>query len=344
MKHHNNVHYTLSEWSEESTLYVAACYSNPFRWETRRKITHDFLHHMSKTPNIKLYFVELAYGDRPHEFDPYEFPNIEFIQLRTDCELFHKENMLNCAITRFPQEWKYGAIVDADFHFIRHDWALEAIHQLQHYSFVQLYSHYSDLSSPNLRGGGYKPIGITPSFAYLYHKNHCKLLMDDTGNYLRSNVGAVGGPWAFTKEAFNTIGGLPDKCILGAGDWFMAFGIAGTMAPGVRIAQYGYELKRYLNIWVDRAKKLKANFGYIDNYATHAFHGSKTRRFYYERDQILITHKFDPYVDIYSDWQGIYRLNDNKPELRDAIRDYFLSRTEDDPNLYGYEKGKEEVK
>jgi len=39
----------------------------------------------------------------------------------------------------FPSDWKYGAWWDADFHFTRHDWALEAIHQLQLYDFVQCF-------------------------------------------------------------------------------------------------------------------------------------------------------------------------------------------------------------
>ena len=49
-------------------------------------------------------------------------------------------------IKHWPLDWKYGATIDADFHFTRHDWALETVHQLQHYDFVQLFSSYADLS------------------------------------------------------------------------------------------------------------------------------------------------------------------------------------------------------
>jgi len=62
------------------------------------------------------------------------------LQLRTSDEMWHKENLLNLVVQRFPADWKYGAYLDGDFHMTRPDWALEAIHQLQHYDFAQLFS------------------------------------------------------------------------------------------------------------------------------------------------------------------------------------------------------------
>ena len=83
---------------------------------------NDFRQHMQGSPNVVLHVAELAYGDRPFEVTGADSLDI---QLRTSHELWHKENILNRAIQRFPAGWQYGAIIDADFHMTRPDWALE---------------------------------------------------------------------------------------------------------------------------------------------------------------------------------------------------------------------------
>ncbi len=54
----------------------------------------------------------------------------------------------------------------------------------------------------------------------------------DSGKGRLRGVGATGGALAFRREAFDAVGGLLDKCILGHGDWFMTFGLVGQDAPG----------------------------------------------------------------------------------------------------------------
>jgi hypothetical protein len=348
---HPDVHRPWSEWSEKEILHVATCYSNPFRWTTRRELANDFRRHMATSANVKLYFGELAYGARPFEVtgeDPSD------VQLRTRSELFHKENILNAVIKSFPADWEYGAWIDADFHFNRHDWALEAIHQLQHYDFVQLFSSYSDLSGETY-GTGHLPLAVRPGFAFNYVQSGYSLppgysnggwrtpgaSVDEyygLGLVGRRGVGATGGAWAFRRSAFDAVGGLLDKCILGHGDWFMTFGLVGEEAPDMHIDGYTDDYRNQILAWQKNAAKLRKNIGYIDCFATHAFHGSKIRRGYASRDTILVAHKFAPSTDLRPDWQGIYQLTGDKPGLRDAIRAYFISRNEDDPNLYGSEK------
>jgi hypothetical protein len=358
-----------SEWSEEETLHVALCYSNPFRWRTRRELANDCIRHLAGSANVKLYVGELAYGARP--FEVTESPKsswitvttapailqasssgIQNIQLRTQSELFHKENILNRVIQQFPVGWKYGAYVDADFHLTRHDWALETIHQLQHYDFVQPFSTYTDLSGETY-GTGHLPIRNNTGFAFNYVQNGYRL-PEGFGNggwrtplgqdyYYGAiagprGVGATGGMWAFRRSAFDTVGGLLDKCILGHGDWFMTFGLVGEEAPDMHIDGYTPDYRSQIVAWQNNAAKLRKNIGYVDCHAIHHFHGSKTKRAYSNRDQILVKNKFAPTTDLKLDWQGIYQLTADKPQMRDDIRRYFISRSEDDPNLYGSER------
>jgi hypothetical protein len=354
-RQHPDQHQPWAVWSEEQTLHVAVCYSNPYRWRTRRELANDCIRHLRSSANVCLHVGELAYGDRPFEItDPAQDPND--VQLRTNHELFHKENILNRIIQTFPAGWKYGAYIDADFHLTRHDWALETIHQLQHYDFVQPFSSYSDLTGKTY-GTGHLPMQVNTGFAFNYIQNGYRLpegyanggwkKLGASDHYYGSTdapaasprgVGATGGMWGFRRPAFDAVGGLLDTCILGHGDWFMAFGLVGEEAPDMHATSYSADYRAAIAAWQQNAAKLKKNIGYVDGFAVHQFHGSKIRRAYSQRDLILVRNQFAPTTDLKADWQGIYQLTADKPGLRDDIRRYFLSRTEDDPNLYGSEK------
>lgn len=342
--HHPDVTIASSPWSEDQTLHVAAVYSNPFRWRTRRELANDFRRHMSNLPNVQLHMVELAYGDRPFEVtNPLIYPND--IQLRTRSELFHKENLTNIAVSRFPANWRYGAAIDADFHFTRHDIALETIHQLQMYDWVQPYSSFIDISGKDL-GKGHRPIATCPSFAACYIANGHKLPSgyEDDGWGPRKaaygevgkkgwQLGAVGGAWAFTRRGYDAVGGFLDRCILGHADWFMAFGFVGkngNKGRAIDIETYSSTYQEYIRSWQRRASEaIAGNIGYVDSYAIHHFHGPKGKRSYGHRDKVLVENKYNPLHDVMPDWQGVIQLAPGKPKLRDAIRSYFLSRSED---------------
>lgn len=344
---HPNVLAPWSNWSNEETLHVAVAYSNPLRWNSRRRLMNDFRQHMSTFPNVRLHVGELAYGDRPHEVTGEHAGDV---QLRTHSVLFHKENILNRVVATFPENWKYGCYWDADFSCTRHDWALEAVHQLQHSPWVQLFSSYVSMQPPS---NGWSPVtSASKSFAATYIGNGHSLPPDggdyDAGWDYRAKyttvppsgpnakpawvpVGATGGAWAFTRTAFDAVGGLLDCCILGHADWFMAFGTVSEPTRGtIAHSKFHPHYTAKISGWQERAKaECKANIGVVDQLAVHHFHGSIVKRGYETRDQILVKYKFDPLTDIRRNWQGIYELTGNKPALRDAILRYFLSREED---------------
>jgi hypothetical protein len=297
---------------------------------------------MMHLPNVELHLVELAYGDRSWDIvDPELYPND--VALRTRHELFHKENLANIGVQHFPSNWKYGAVIDADFHFSRHDIALETIHQLQHYDFVQMFSSYTDLSGEHY-GHGHRPLGTNNGFAYNYVMNGMPEGFGQGGwkdgcgsdggyGYDGGKVGATGGAWAFRRAAFDTVGGMMDRCILGHADWFMAFGLIGEDAPDMHDSQYSEDYRAYIHAWQQRAARLTKNIGYVDAHATHHFHGPKKRRAYSSRDKILVEYQYAPTTDVHPDWQGVLQLSPAKPRLRDAIRRYFISRSEDVPHI-----------
>ncbi|MGA9210470.1 MAG: hypothetical protein WB347_21930, partial [Terriglobales bacterium] len=228
---HPLTHEKMRHWSEAQTLHLAVMYSNPRRWRTRRELAHDFLAHMCTQANVHLHFCELAFGDRP--FEVADSSNPDHLCLRTPHEMWLKENALNLAIQRFPPDWKYGAYLDMDFHMTRRDWGLEAIHLLQHYDWVQLFSTVQHLSGSAIPGEGHQPLAHLAGFALTYAKagfrvpadweQRLKSMRDPYGAGFVSRPrhvfpGAPGGGWAFRRSALDSVGGMMDRCVCGSGD------------------------------------------------------------------------------------------------------------------------------
>ena len=340
---HPNVHREASSWSEEQVLHVACCYSNPRRWETRRRLANDFTLHMRSTRNVVLHVIELAYGDRPFDVtNPARYPFD--IQRRTTTELWHKENLLNLAIHQFPADWRYGAIVDMDFTFTRADWALEAIHLLQHYRWVQLFTEAHHITGSTVPGKGHRSIGTLSGFSATYAENgHSAVTSvrnkEELLEYMVEKPkkwqfpGAPGGAWAFRREALNEVGGLLDRCILGSADSFMAFGLVGSFC-GMRsnmMTRYTEDYRNYILAWQRRAAESHGDIGFLDQFVVHHFHGRLKNRGYHDRDNILIDNQYSPTIDVFPDSQGVLQLSPHRPRLRDQLREYFLSRCEDVP-------------
>ena len=296
---------------------------------------------MRSSANVQLHVVEIAFGERP-----FEVSTASDVQLRTSDVLWHKENAINIAVSRLPHGWKYAAYVDGDFCFSRQDWALEAIHQLQLYRFVQLYSNYAYLSPEHV------PIRLQPSFAFVYRNyENAKqggsadgssgicIGPDANGKRWRHLIapGATGGAWAFRRSTFEGIGGLLDICVTGSADWHAAFGLTGEPAevhPEMRNCGKAY--CDAIETWQQRAYEVvRGNIGYVSGHCSHHWHGSTVSRGYGTRWHLLRDFDFDPATDIVRDANGLWKWAGNKPKLADAVTQYFQSRNEDSIAVVG---------
>ena len=318
------------------TLHVVSAYCNALRWKSRKSMYEEFRAHINATPNVKLYTGDIAYGARPFEVSNSDTD----LRMRSREELWHKENIINLTVAaKVPLDAEYVGYLDGDITMSRHDWALEALHQLQHYDAVQLFNTFSDLDY------NHRIYGVSQGFAFTYQN---KILPNvyRAGNGVRmpeySGVtergkvawaGATGLGWAFRRDAWNKIGGMLDTCILGSADWHMSFGMANLANAHPDLTECSDPYVKSINQWQTHALALNSNIGYIDNHILHHFHGSKAKRFYRERTQILIDNRFDPGTDLKLDMHGLWLLAGNKPALRDDLRAYFRARNEDDPGL-----------
>lgn len=334
----------------DKTLHVAIAYVNPLRSQNRERLAKEFVARMQRTPNVKAYVGEIAFGDR--DFVLTEEGRPTHFRFRTSSELWHKERLLKLLINRFDLGWEYGCYWDADFTMSRHDWALETIHQLQHFPWVQPFSSLLDTTDLH------RPMRPIAGFAFNYHRNSFKLpegyvlplqpgmrvrgaeyrcpqTVDGTPLRKSRWAGATGGGWAFRRQSYEDCGGLLDTCCLGSADWHMTFGLAGAgdlCHPDLLHCGKNYA-QAILN-WQRRAwASVRGRIGYVDNLALHGWHGPRSKRGYAWRWQILRDHDFDPKTDVVDDVQGLWKFAGNKPRMELAFGAYMRSRSEDLPHL-----------
>lgn len=297
----------------QDTLHVIAVISNPVRFKSRYYLYRKFREHMRLFPNIKLHTCEVAFGERPFVVTRSDDPR--HLRLRTDDEIWHKENMINLCVQRLPANWKYVAWVDADIMFQRKDWALETIQQLQHYHVVQLFQNAIDLG----------PTGEVIQ----HHAGFCYKYLSGAPRGPKYEFWHPGFAWACTRYAWEKLGGLIDFAVLGAADHHMALALIGKANQSVPLGiskNYIQEIK----VWEARAEKyIKRDIGFVPGTILHNWHGKKKDRKYVERWDILTKHNFDPDLHLKRDWQGLFQLEDDQLGLRDDIRAYFRQRSED---------------
>lgn len=313
-----------------SPLHVVVPLFNSPRFRKRWTLFEDAVRRFEQSGAI-VWTAEVAFGERDFviQRDP-----ARHLQWRTRDELWLKENTINLVVQRLPSDWKYVAWIDADVTFLRDDWANEALHQLQHFGAIQLWSQALDLDARHQvmqkfwshfwchRHRGQVPKLTRSSKSYYHGARQVPVSGIPVGYWHPGYAHAV------RREVFEAAGGLWDLGVLGSADRLMADAMIGALEPLPRFIGENEALK--LRRWAERVDEvLKRNVGYVEGAIAHQFHGHKIDRQYTNRWQILIDCGYDPDTDLVRDSQGLWRLRGNKPEMRDRFREYFRARNED---------------
>jgi hypothetical protein len=300
-------------------LAVCTMVTNPCRYKSRVRLYHEFARYIQGLGG-DLYVAEVAFGGRPFQMTERGNPN--HLQLRSNYEFFCKENALNLLVQRLPEDWEAVAWIDADVTFTHPDPLTEIREELRHNPVVQCFREAIDV------GPAQEVLKVFKGFAYRYRAGELphQVTNDD---YDYGQFGHTGYAWACTREAWDAFGGLVDWAVLGSADRHMALGLIGRALPYIPPGVHpGYV--EQVRIWQDRAKALKGHVSYVDTTLIHQYHGPKPRRKYKDRWDYLIANQFDPEYDLKRDWQGVYVINPDKPQLKRDCQDYFFQRDEDD--------------
>lgn len=309
-------------------LYVVAVVFNPARYRARYRLYKEFEAYVEASGAI-LYTVEIAFGERG--FLCTEPGNPRHLQLRTFYEIWLKENALNLCVQRLPEDWQYVAFVDADVTFARPDWVRETVEQLQHNKVVQMFSKSLDLGPDHVPFNGTGSYG----FAYCYRNNIPRAYpgrLPTCYGYPDGQYWHPGYAWAYTRKAYEDLGGLIDWAIIGAADYHQAQALLGDVESSIPQGIDPFYSEQCLDWQQLATRHIQGHLGFVEGSLLHHFHGAKVNRRYRERWDVLRKAKYKQRRDIRRDRQGLWALTKENPPLKRELQNYFNQRNEDDPS------------
>ena len=294
----------------------------------RYKLAREFLTRLERehAHDVDIYVVELAYGGQAFYLAAADNPR-HLRVTTTTAPLWHKENMINMAVRRLlPLDWRAMAWIDADVEFQSPTWPSDTLAVLlggdgstaARYDVVQLFGHALQMAKTGEAGT------LTPSFGYQAAHHRKRVEGVSPVNYWHP-----GFAWAMTRAAYDQLGGLFDRSMVGAADYHMAMCLVGegaTSVHGLMPAAYKQLVARY------EARCPGLRLGYVQGVLWHHYHGEPANRKYRERWSILTDHAFDPMAHLEaraSDGLLIPTPACPAPLLAD-IMTYFLQRDEDE--------------
>ena len=347
-------------------LYAIVPYFNPWRWKSREKHTTRALKHFMDAGCV-VYLVEAGFNRRELVFADaglHDAPadcgvlgtdsrfRHQYIGLHTKDELWLKECLINRGIQNLPHDWQQVCWLDADVHFVRPNWVGECIHKLQHFAFLQMFSHARDVGPnyemlpenyPHANGPGWVEAWnqgqILSDLERLDQDAQAMQAAVSSGraNQVRSDLsqiaadvqrlqqdvnpyyGVPGVPrvfpglaWAATRPAIEHVGGLLDFAIWGGGDWHMAHALI-EKTEGMMRNDLHRNYKKMLMQWYHRCRThIRRNVGVMDGTILHMWHGVKTQRGYNAKHSLLSKIGFDPLRHLKRDHQGLWQLHDDR--------------------------------
>lgn len=313
----NDIKYAIQNNNPiEDKLNVIVVISNPCLYATRYKLLNEFVRRIEEEEeNVNLYVVEMIYNNQ--KFIITDKNNKNHLQIKTETPIWHKENMVNLGVKYLlPKDYKAFAWVDADVEFDSNTWALDTLKILNGCKdIVQLFSHCIDMDKDESN------LNIFNSFGYSFSKN--KKYTTKGLNYWHP-----GFAWAITRKAYEKVGGIYDKGILGSGDNVIALSVINKVD---KFLNYDYH-EDYKNSMLDYQKKIKSlRLGYVPGVIRHNYHGKKMNRKYTERWQLLIKHQYSPINHLTYDNKGILIPTEEcSEEFKNDILGYFKERKEDE--------------
>ena len=320
----DNIEYKTNELKEailnndpiESKLHVIIVVSNPCLYARRYILAREFIKRMELDETcLILYIVEFAYGSQ--KFLITDTNNIRHLQVRVNTPIWHKENMINIGVrTLLPTNWKAFAWIDADIEFENNSWAIDTLKILNGCKdVVQVFSHCIDMNADHTN------LNIFNSTGYSFNKN--KKYTSKGIDYWHP-----GYAWAITRKAYEKIGGLYDKGVLGSGDNIMALSFI-NKCKFMNNIKYSVDYNNSMLEYQTNASKLR--LGYVPGVIRHHYHGSKINRRYTERWKILMKYNYSHKEHLTYDNQGILIPTEKfSQDFKDDIMNYFRERKEDE--------------
>lgn len=285
-------------------LHVITTFFNYVNSETKIRLINKLRADSKSWQHSILYVVELSYNGQFVATEENNPNDLRMVYPSSLPPMFHKENLINIGIKRLlPADWEYCAWIDSDITVLTENWDLITAETLNvPFPFlVQPWSKFSDLGATG------EVISIQKPFCMKTRTGHC------------------GNLWAMNRKAYDQIGKLYDKAIVGSGDSIVSYALIGrnfSETHGEFMTEsFQKDLKEYSEKFQD------IDMGYCSSEIIHNYHGDKKHRSYFKRWEIL--KEYNPQTDVEYDCEGLLVPSTcMSAKLRKDLIEYFLSRKE----------------
>lgn len=309
-------------------MWAITCYYNPQNYR-RRYDNYRVFRESLKRQKVPLITVELIFDcdvkqtdndDKKFVLRQNEDAEV-LVQLRTDSVMWHKERLLNIALSHVPEECENVCWMDCDIVFHRDDWCEKTVEKLKVCDVVHPYEFVQYCDANN------KPIKTIKSFF--------------DGNVKQQARAMWGLCCAIRVERLRQIGGFYEANIIGGGDNVFGYSLGfGVPNPEYYSIKHYEHLKRYLTKSYNVLRNNPVRISYVEGTVSHLWHGSARDRKYVERYKILKTLEYDPekVFVILNEKQNQNEKHQKKPlrfndtyrdEYNKILNEYFASRCED---------------
>jgi len=306
------------------SIWGITTFFNPGSYNTKYKNFKKFQSNLVQQ-GLPLLVVELAFSNA--DFELSQADSDILIQVRSRSILWQKERLLNLALTHLPKDCDKVVWLDSDIIFQNNDWIHQTSKLLEIYRVIQPFSEavrlpkdFSEGNWVNARAG-FDPL---PRFS--------------AATSVILGIGEEGHPgyaWATRRETIQELGFF-DLMVVGGADRVMSATFLGIpenqiMAADQSKVNYSVEFSNLLEQWQKNANILiQQSVSFVPGFLFHLNHGENKNRNYVKRHELLKKFQFNPKVDLALNQEGVWEWSSNRVDLQNAVRDYFLSRREDD--------------
>ena len=259
------------------------------------------------------------------------------IQISGGAVLWQKERLLNLAVEAVPSNVESIAWLDCDVMLERADWVDEAKRQLSKFNVIQLFSVAEFIDSKDYKKLPDRCSGdaSVPGIASL--SNAGELLSLGRQEHYRTRAALSkevlfhpGLAWAAKRKLLEEHG-FYDASILGGGDELMAAAMYGQCEGLMKkFLLDGARQQHYLKWAIPYNKSVAGCVGHVSGTIFHLAHGERKNRAYRVRQERLASFGFNPGTDLEVGANGAWHWARPRPNLEDFLRQYFMSRAEDE--------------
>jgi len=301
-------------------LCAVTVYFNPAGYNSLLQNYFIFSEQLKKQ-NVKLITVECAFND-----GPFYIPEDENVyRLRSNSVMWQKERLINYGVSKLPNDCKYFAWIDCDVLFSKENWAEQACEKLKTADVIQLYKKVYYMPKGMVEYDGSKVPSVQSVFwQYKIHQNWLQRRLNRELNF-----STPGFAWAARRDAFQDIGGIYDRNIVGSGDTFLVDCFLNSWDIHGFSSKFNDHMKDSLMSYYKQlqAKNLKVDYIPVDIY--HLWHGSLKNRKYMDRHDVIKQYDYNPMKDVVVK-NNVLEWDSDKSGMHEDIRQYFFDRKEDE--------------